>query len=254
MQRWFLNICVDLSKNLESNITICHLHYNFDDQEFPRYTKVWQFCLRDHRTARLHARTITIRKFPQVAKSITAEQFSSIISRNRGFSALILKHLQYTVGVGTFFHGKPEFRVFGAPNALVSEIGPFMNIMHYVRINVLDLSQFPDIEESHNMPVRCPQKFTIWERAKKQIFLNHKIIFLHTFSIFWISWNFLELLFSFPENYPETIRISQNSGNFLQSGKASAVLHIWIIHEHAAIIKARQFTKRNATIFLDYLC
>ena len=37
------------------------------------------------------------------------------------------------------------------------------------------------------MPVRCPQKFTIWERTKKKnVFLNHK-------SYFRISWNFLEL-------------------------------------------------------------
>ena len=27
------------------------------------------------------------------------------------------------VGVGTLFDGEPEFRVFGAPNVLVSEIG-----------------------------------------------------------------------------------------------------------------------------------
>ena len=41
---------------------------------------------------------------------------SSIISRNRGFSALILKfHLQLTVGVGTLFDGEPEFHVFFGP-------------------------------------------------------------------------------------------------------------------------------------------
>ena len=36
----------------------------------------------------------------------------------------------------------------------------------------------------------------------------------------WISRNFLEF-FSFPENYPEMIRISWNSGNFLQSGNTA---------------------------------
>ena len=52
-------------------------------------------------------------------------------------------------------------------------------------------------------------------------FSNHKKSYfatcLHIFSIFL---NFREIrgIFSFPENYLETIRISRNSGNFLQSG------------------------------------
>ena len=32
---------------------ICYLHYYFDDKQFPKYTKLLKFCLRDHRTANL---------------------------------------------------------------------------------------------------------------------------------------------------------------------------------------------------------
>ena len=117
-----------------------------------------------------------------------------------------------------------------------------------------NLSQFPETGEGHSPLVRCPRKFTICtifngfnalfkivvhslgvgpltkrieiglrERASLKIFAfsNHKShIFLHVYIFFSIFLNFPEFpgIFSFPKNYPEVIRISRNSGYFLQSG------------------------------------
>ena len=61
------------------------------------------------------------------------------------------------------------------------------------------------------------------ERASEKKMLSQTIkviffyMFIYIFHILEFARNFLEF-FSFLENYPETIRISRNSGNFLQSG------------------------------------
>ena len=56
---------------------------------------------------------------------------SSIISRNRGFSALIFKfHLQLTVGVGTLLTAHPNFAFWGPQTrSIVSEIGPYIRAL-----------------------------------------------------------------------------------------------------------------------------
>ena len=86
------------------------------------------------------------------------------------------------------------------------------------------------------------------EQKKRFFFLNHKshILEFHEISL----------------NYLTSRKLPENDQDFPKFGKFPSK---WTNHRgsshyelymstHAAIIKARQFTKRNATLFLDYLC
>ena len=77
------------------------------------------------------------------SKSITAEQFSSIISRNRGFSALIFKfHLQELQVLEHLFTANPIFVFLGPQTRSFPRLGPFMYIMHYyVRLGLESTSK-----------------------------------------------------------------------------------------------------------------
>ena len=59
--------------------------------------------------------------------------------------------------------------------------------------------------------------YVLQSTAQFLVFQTIKVIFSYKLNRFSIFLNFLDF-FLFPENYPQMIRISQNSGNFLQSG------------------------------------
>ena len=90
---------------------------------------------------------------------------------------------------------------------------------------------------------------------KNFAFSNHKShIFLHVyihFPYFLISWNILES-FHFPENYPETIMISQNSGNFLQSGNTEIYTHNDGKDRDGKENRKRQFYRKKGENIRDF--